>query len=134
MSLRAPLALLCATGFALACSVPAEQPIVSDFFSASRLRDTTALSRFATVVFEPRDQGTVPSFHIRIVSPEASVGDMARKDVTILATVRTPDGPVVEKTLVVTLQRRGTSDLRQLYGGWIVTGVRDAAVPARRPD
>jgi hypothetical protein len=126
-----------------ACSVRPEQTIVSDFFAASRLRDLTALSRFATVVFEPRERGTVTEFTIRSVSPERRVGDMRVKDVTIVAPVYGPDGRVVDKPLVVTLQRRtGTlprgrsatgRTVPTLYGGWIVTGVMDApAFPATR--
>jgi hypothetical protein len=134
MSARALVSVLVGTGIMLACSVPAEQPIISDFFAASRLRDTTALSRFSTIVFEPREQGTVPAFHIRSVSPDTAAGNMLIRDVTVLATVRSPAGSVVEKSLVVRLQRPATSDQRQLYGGWIVTGVTDAPVPARRPE
>jgi hypothetical protein len=128
----------------LACSVPPEQTIVSDFFAASRLRDLTALSRFATVVFEPRERGTVTGFTIRSVTAERRVGDMRVKDVTIVAAVNQPDGRVVEAALVVTLQRvasvassapPATIDKKvpDLYGGWIVTGVKDApASPAFR--
>jgi hypothetical protein len=123
---------------ALACSVPAERTIVSDFFAASRLRDLTALSRFATVVFEPRERGTVTEFTIRSVTAERRVGDMRVKDVSIIASVNEPDGQVVEKPLVVTLQRRTSSPpattgtkVPDLYGGWIVTAVKDApAFPA----
>jgi hypothetical protein len=112
------------------CSVPPEQTIVGDFFAASRLRDTTALSRFATVVFEPRQQGTVATFTIERVSAERQVGDMRTKEVTVSAPVRSPDGLVVEKVLVVTLQKRSRGAESQatppLYGGWIVTAFTDA--------
>jgi hypothetical protein len=118
----------------LACSVHPEQTIVSDFFAASRLRDLTALSRFATVVFEPRERGTVTEFTIRSVTAERRVGDMRVKDVTIVAPVNEPDGRIVEKPLVVTLQRRTSvassappattgRKVPDLYGGWMVTGV-----------
>jgi hypothetical protein len=118
---------LSAAAFAAACSVPSEQPIVADFFAASRLRDTTALAKFATVVFEPRDQGIVASFEIEQVSPERTGGDMLVKEVLVRAVVRDGEGRSVERRLTVTLQkRRGVDDPHALYGGWIVTAVTDA--------
>jgi hypothetical protein len=120
--------LLSAAALAAACSVPPEQPIVADFFAASRLRDTTALAKFATVVFEPREQGIVASFEIERVTPERSVGDMQVKDVLVRAVVRGGEGHAGDRRLNVTLQkRRGADDPRALYGGWIVTAVTDVA-------
>jgi hypothetical protein len=55
---------------AVACSSAPEQPIINQFFVASRLRDNTTLASFSTVAFEPRTQGTVSSFSILSVSPE----------------------------------------------------------------
>lgn len=55
---------------AVACSSSPEQPIINQFFIASRLRDNTTLASFSTVAFEPRTQGTVTSFSITSVSPE----------------------------------------------------------------
>jgi hypothetical protein len=52
------------------CSGSAEQTIVSQFFSASRLRDNTSLDNIATVIFDPRTQGTVTSFAITNVGAE----------------------------------------------------------------
>jgi len=40
-----------------ACSGAREHALLDQFFSASRLRDLTALQNVATVVFEPREQG-----------------------------------------------------------------------------
>jgi len=115
--------LLSAAAVTAACSVPPEQPIVADFFAASRLRDTTALARFATTVFEPREQGVVESFEI-----ERTSGDKTLKEVLIRAVVLNGDGRAGERRLVVTLQKRqGADDPRALYGGWIVIGVTDAA-------
>src|SRR5438874_5677216 len=53
-----------------ACSGGAEQPILSQFFAASRLRDNTSLQNFSTVSFDPQKQGTVSSFSITAVTPE----------------------------------------------------------------
>src|ERR1700730_6360979 len=53
-----------------ACSSPSEQPILNQFFTASRLLDNSSLDNFATVIFEPRTHGTVMSFTITSVTPE----------------------------------------------------------------
>jgi hypothetical protein len=117
-----------------ACSVPPEQPIVSDFFAASRLRDTTALARFATVVFEPRERGIVDMFHIESVSPERTSGAVRVKQVRVRASIRGADGRIGEQVLTVTLQKRqDVGDPRALYGGWIVTGVTDAEASRAAP-
>jgi hypothetical protein len=55
--------------FALACS-GSEQSLVGQFFSASRLRDNTSLDNIATVIFDPRTQGTVTTFTVQTVAPE----------------------------------------------------------------
>ena len=55
---------------AAACSGGAEQPILNQFFAASRLRDNTSLQNFSTVSFDPQTQGTVSSFSITGVTPE----------------------------------------------------------------
>jgi hypothetical protein len=53
-------------------------------------------------------------------------GEMIEKDVTVDATVRTPDGQTVQKPLVVTLSRAQMTDAagKSTTGRWIVTGVR----------
>lgn len=55
-------------------------------------------------------------------------GELFTKDVTISARVRQPDGKVVNKTLIVTMQRAQlkSPDGRDLSGRWIITGVREA--------
>jgi hypothetical protein len=53
-----------------ACSSGAEQPILNQFFAASRLRDNTTLGGFSTVAFEPATHGIITSFKITNVSPE----------------------------------------------------------------
>jgi hypothetical protein len=107
------------------CSVPAEQPLIRDFFAASRLRDFTALSRFSTTILEPRERGTVSRFEIERVGPERADGVGTLKDVALVAVVRQPDGQTVEKPMVVTLRRPRTMvEDRPLYGGWRVVGVK----------
>jgi hypothetical protein len=129
-----PLLLWAAVATTAACSVPPEQPIIGDFFAASRLRDTTALAKFATVVFEPRQQGIVASFDIEQVSPERTAGGMRVKDVIVNAVIRGDDGRSGKRQLIVTLHKRGNDEKpRALYGGWIVAAVRDAEPPRAVP-
>lgn len=54
----------------VACSSPPEEPILQQFFRASRLNDNTSLAGFATTSFQPQTQGTITSFDIVSVSPE----------------------------------------------------------------
>ena len=63
--LIAPLALL-----AVACSRPAEQQFLTQFFRAARARDNNTLAMMSAVPFDPREKGSVDSFEIKQVSPE----------------------------------------------------------------
>ena len=118
-----PAVALFSLAFTLACSVPPEHVIIRDFFAASRLRDLTALSKFATTLFEPREQGTVASFEIEAIT-ERQDREFATKAVTVKAPVRTPDGGTVQRTLVVELRRPATlTESRPLYRGWKVVAV-----------
>lgn len=100
---------------AVSCTGRTEQPLISRFFSASRLRDKTALKDIATVVFEPADQGMVTDFVITAVSPEEHDGNTVSKRVTLSAPVSNMAGTVVQKTLVVVMQRAADH--------WMITGV-----------
>ena len=101
--------------FVIGCSVHPEQPLLERFFAASRLRDRTALQALSTIIFEPREDGIVTNFKIAGVTEEQASGDTVTKNATITAPVKLSDGQIVQKTLVVTLERR--ADV------WIVTGV-----------
>ena len=219
---------------AVACSGGAEQPILNQFFTASRLGDNTSLQNFSTVAFDPRTQGTVTSFSITNVTPEerkalnvktfakaldeakaedaaytkrkdeyftanqeaisralkaereraklkgkdADVqtawtkfreegsqvsrkvadartklasesaivelsfsdqrsppdykkydGEIASKDITVAANVKLPNGQATQKTLLVTMRRAVLKADREIPGRWIITSVKDAAVP-----
>lgn len=63
-------ALLLAAATLTGCSSTPEQPILNQFFTASRLRDNTTLAGFAAVAFEPNTQGIVTTFDITNVTPE----------------------------------------------------------------
>lgn len=99
----------------IACSPPPEYSLLQQFFSASRLRDTTALHNIATVIFEPREQGTIATFEITKVATRRD-GDRELKEVTISAPVRLPSRETVQQTLVVTMEK--------IAGRWMVTGCR----------
>jgi hypothetical protein len=227
------LALASLTLIVLGCSSGPEQPILSQFFTASRLHDNTTLANFSMVSFEPATRGTVSSFDIQSVSPEqrkplnikslakaqadakaadaeytkrkeayesenidaikrvlaaerqraaikgkdaevqatwtsfraegaqiskrvfdarrslaseSSVakmsvddprnpvdltkyeGELVSKDVTVAASVRTPDNQTAHKILIVTMQRAVLTGERVITGRWIITGVRDESV------
>ena len=142
----------------LGCSIRPERSVLAEFFAASRLRDTTALSRISLVVLEPREVGAVGEFKIRNVSgqrrlpfsPDSQVarlsllgrpdprarggqpGEIETEDVTLTAPLRTPDGRKAEVSLVVTLDRAVLGNDRET-GRWIVTAVRGAAVARALP-
>jgi hypothetical protein len=99
----------------------AEQPVLAEFFNASRLHDRTALQKLATTSFNPAVDGVVTSFEIVDVAAKRNL-DVPAKEVSISAPVRLPTGDVVHKRLVVTLEQR---DAR-----WIVTAVTPAPAPA----
>jgi hypothetical protein len=105
-----------------ACSVYPERPFLEQFFAASRLRDRTALQNFSTVTFEPRDQGIITRFTITGVSTERA-GKRLSKNVSLTAPVKLPDGQVVEKSLVVTMEYAA--------GRWTITGVAVFPSPSR---
>jgi len=64
------LATLLAAATLIACSSTPEQPILTQFFTASRLRDNTSLANFTMVAFEPNVQGIIIRFDITNVTPE----------------------------------------------------------------
>lgn len=64
------LAILLTVPTVAGCSAGPEQPILDQFFTASRLRDNTTLAGFATVAFEPGTQGIVNNFSITNVTPD----------------------------------------------------------------
>ena len=64
--------VLTAAVLASACSIAGEeQQLLKKFFDASRMRDNTTLNNIAAVAFRPQEEGTVQSFSIVSVSPEA---------------------------------------------------------------
>ena len=97
---------------ATACGVlPPEEQLLKRFFEASRLHDTTVVSALSNVTFNPVEDGVVGAFEIRDVMDAGAMRRLA-----VDATVRQPDGTVVERTLQVTMQRRD--------GRWVITSLR----------
>ena len=117
---------------ASACARP-EQSLLEQFFGASRLRDTTALQRISSVVFEPRQDGMVRTFTITAVSPERIQQSSAVKEVTVEAPVILPDGRSVQETLVITLERAtsGTDDAWRVVAFRALTGAAASPPPPR---
>jgi hypothetical protein len=104
-------AWLIAGALASGC-VRQEQSILDEFFDASRLRDKTALAKFATVTFEPLQQGIVVEYTIDKVAVDGGT-----KQITVKAQVERPDGRTVPETLLVLMQHGGR--------GWTITGVTE---------
>jgi len=63
-------ALSLAAATLIGCSSTPEQPLLQQFFTASRLRDNTTLAGFAATAFEPGIDGIVTTFSITNVTPE----------------------------------------------------------------
>ena len=122
--MRRFFAILVAAATLAGCSGAQERALLGEFFSASRLRDNTALARLASVRFEPTTQGIVTTFDIvGVTSERLEPGStVVSKEVSVSAPVKLPSGEVLKKTLVVTMQREAGSK-----GDWIVSAIRDAA-------
>lgn len=98
-------------------STSPEQQLLSRFFAASRVRDRTVLAGMASVVFEPASDGIVQEFQITNIGEEASTSESrVIKLVTIDAQVRSLDGQITPKTLIVTLEK---ADRR-----WVVVAIQ----------
>jgi hypothetical protein len=126
------LALAVALAALAACAPRAEEPILSGFFSASRLRDRTALQKIATVSFDPATQGIITSFDITGVVTSRAAG-RETKEVAISAPVKLPSGEIRQEQLVVTLERDESGSIAGVAGRWIVTAIRDARNPSSPP-
>ena len=97
----------------LACSpASVEEQTLRRFFVAAPTLDSTVISKYATIGFNPRTEGIVQSFTVKVTSPE----HQGRKDVTIEAIVRDPNGVTAQRILVATFQ--------DIDGRWLITGLR----------
>jgi hypothetical protein len=112
-----------------ACGPRPEEPVLAEFFNASRLRDVTALRKIATTIFDPARDGIITEFKVKRVDAHEA-GGRATEDVSISAPVKPMTGPTVEKELVVTLEKDLAGMRSGVKGRWIVTAFRvDGAAP-----
>jgi hypothetical protein len=87
----------------IACGVlPPEEQLLTDFFEASRVFDTSVMARLSAAPLNPRADGIIDSFEIERVDR----ADEQHERVTVAARVRTFDGQVNSRRLVFTLTRR----------------------------
>ena len=124
------LAMVAALAATLAgCGPRPEEPVLAEFFNASRLRDRTALQKIATTIFDPARDGIITGFTIQRVEAH-DAGGRVTEEVAISAPVKPLAGPTVEKQLVVTLEKDAAGARSGVPGRWIVTSFRvDAAAP-----
>src|SRR5258708_39326567 len=80
------------------CAADRERTLLTQCFSASRLRDLTALSKISTVVFEPASDGIITRFEISIIRQRGG-----SEEVWLTAPGRLPDGRTNVKDFVVTI-------------------------------
>lgn len=97
---------------ALACSASPEEQTLLKFFVAARTLDSTVISKYATIGFNPRTDGVVQTFTVTSMGPERQ----DQKDVTIDADVLNPNGVTGRRTMVVTFQK--------INGRWLITSLR----------
>ena len=87
----------------VACGVLSpEEQLLTDFFEASRLYDTSVMARLSAAPLNPRADGIIDSFDIERVDR----ANDQRERVAVAARVRTFDGQVNSRRLVFTLTRR----------------------------
>ena len=85
--------------------LPPEEQVLTDFFHAARLRDTTMVARVSVVDLNPATDGVVDRFEVVAIEPR---GDgVETRVVTLDALVRRPGGAAEPRTMTVTLQRAG---------------------------
>lgn len=89
-----------------------EEQLLTRFFEAARLHDTTVMARYATVTFNPKTEGVVQEFDVEDVEEMAP----KFKVVMLRAQVRGPDGRVAERQL--------EAAMRELPDGWVITDIR----------
>jgi hypothetical protein len=117
-------------GLATVAFEPHLEGIVTEF----DVTHVTAERRTALVhraVNQARDEakGNVPVLQLSVsIRPGVDItkydGQLGSKDLTIEAPVKLPDGGIVQRTLIVTIQRAVLKADPEIVGRWIVTGLR----------
>ena len=91
-----------------------EEQLLTDYFEASRVHDTSVIARLAARPFNPRANGVVDAFEIERVDR----AEGGREQVTVTALVRQFDGQVLSRRLVFTMTSQD--------GRWFVQDWRGA--------
>jgi len=80
---------------------------------------------------EARDEAKANSPVLQLsmnVRPDVDItkydGQIGSKDLTIETPVKLPDGRIVQRTLIVTMQRAVLNADQEMVGRWIITGIR----------
>jgi len=123
------LAITLAAATLIGCSSMSEQPILQQFFSASRLRDNTTLAGFAAASFEPGADGIITSFTITNVSPGQ------RKPLALKSLAKAAEDAVAAETVVVDMSINGGPthvDVTK-YDGELVSKDVSIAAPVKLP-
>jgi hypothetical protein len=86
-----------------ACGVLSpEEQLLTDFFEASRVYDSSVMARLSAMPLNPRTDGIVDSFEIERVDG----GGSQNERVTVAARVRAFDGRVRSRQMMFTVTRR----------------------------
>ena len=117
MAAGAPaLRALCLALVAAGCGVLSpEEQLLTDFFEASRLYDTTVVAKMSDVTFNPRIDGVVDHFEVTGIE---RADDGQSEQVTIQARVRGAGAQAVSKMMVATLRRQN--------GRWFISSLEGA--------
>jgi hypothetical protein len=87
----------------IACAATPEEQVLMRFFEASRALDSTALSRLATVTFNPRTDGSIQLFSMKTavrnsVYPRRTRNERRRREASVPQPVRRLMLPVPRST------------------------------------
>jgi len=112
------LGALCLALAVAGCGVLSpEEQLLTDFFEASRLHDTTVVAKMSDVTFNPRTDGVVDHFEVTGIE---QADDGQSRQVTIQAQVRGAGAgaQTASKTMVATLRRQN--------GRWFISTLEGA--------
>jgi hypothetical protein len=125
------LALMLAAATLVGCSSTPEQPLLQQFFAASRLRDNTTLAGFAATTFEPGTDGIVTTFSITNVTAEQ------RRSLTLKTLAQAhEDATAASESLVIDMSVNGGGTHVPVanYNGEIVWKEVSLSAPVKLPN
>ena len=97
-------AFACVALAGTACGVLSpEEQLLTEFFEASKVYDTSVMARLSAKPLNPRADGVIEAFEIEQIERL----DEERQMVTVAARVRRFDGQRASRQLVMTLTSRG---------------------------